>query len=113
MQIMELSRKEGRIGKETLLNVQCNGCDKAAALEDLCTRVLDCTAADAMVFGNDFNDTGMFKWAGHCVCMSDAPPEVLRIAKEVAPTVKEDGVAVVLERVLSGLEEAAAGKARL
>jgi hydroxymethylpyrimidine pyrophosphatase-like HAD family hydrolase len=46
------------------------------------------------------NDLPMLRWAGHSVAMANAHPEVLRSAHEVTRTNDEDGVALVLERLL-------------
>ena len=100
VQIMELNTEEGRQGEETLMMVSINGNDKAVALEHLCVDVLGLSATDALVFGNDYNDMGMFKWAGRSVVMADAPEEVRQLATELCPPVAQDGVAVTLERTL-------------
>ena len=56
------------------------------------------TADDTVVFGDGHNDLSMFGWAGHSVAMGQAGDEVRAAADEVAPTVDDDGVAVVLQR---------------
>jgi hydroxymethylpyrimidine pyrophosphatase-like HAD family hydrolase len=48
------------------------------------------------------NDLPMLEWAGHSVAMGNAHPSVLAVAHEVALSNHEDGVATVLERLLSG-----------
>ncbi|CAM3283681.1 HAD family hydrolase [Stackebrandtia soli] len=54
--------------------------------------------ADTIVFGDAANDLPMFAWAGHSVAMGQAVGEVQEAADEVAPSVYDDGVAVVLKR---------------
>ena len=54
-----------------------------------------------LCFGDDFNDLGLFRACGHPVAMGNAIPELKAIAREVALAHDEDGVAIVLERILS------------
>ena len=46
------------------------------------------------------NDLPMLAWAGRGVAMANAHPEVLRQAHEITLSNMQDGVAVVLERLL-------------
>ncbi|HZE38720.1 MAG TPA: HAD family hydrolase [Stackebrandtia sp.] len=55
-------------------------------------------AADTIVFGDAANDLPMFAWAGHAVAMGQSVDAIKEAADEVAPSVNEDGVAVVLRR---------------
>ena len=64
---------------------------------------------EVWTFGNDYNDTGMLQWSGHGVATRDAPQPALEAAAEVMEICEEDGVAVVLERIMA----AAPGQARL
>ena len=52
------------------------------------------TLANCMAFGDGMNDFTMVEVAGLGVAMSNAEPEVKRIAKWIAPSNDEDGVAV-------------------
>ena len=52
------------------------------------------TLANCMAFGDGMNDFTMVEAAGLGVAMSNAEPEVKRIAKWIAPSNDEDGVAV-------------------
>ncbi|MFC4454960.1 Cof-type HAD-IIB family hydrolase [Deinococcus sonorensis] len=73
---------------------------KAYALEWLCAR-LQVAQADTVVFGDAPNDLPMLSWAGHAVAMGNADDEVKALADEVTLSNAEDGVAVVIERLLS------------
>jgi len=53
-----------------------------------------------LCFGDDFNDLGLFRACGHPVAMGNAIPELKAIAREVTRVNDEDGVAIVLERIL-------------
>jgi hydroxymethylpyrimidine pyrophosphatase-like HAD family hydrolase len=46
------------------------------------------------------NDLAMLAWAGHPVAVANAHPEILALAREVTLSNEEDGVAVVIERIL-------------
>jgi Cof subfamily protein (haloacid dehalogenase superfamily) len=74
--------------------------DKCAGLQWVCEQ-LDVAAADVIAFGDEWNDITMLEWAGRGVAMGNADARVRAAANEVAPTNMADGVAVVLERLLS------------
>ena len=50
----------------------------------------------------------MLAWAGHSVAVANAHPQVLASADEVTGSNDADGVAQVVERLLSGLAGLAA-----
>lgn len=53
---------------------------------------------DVIGIGDGYNDFSLFKACGLKVAMGNAVPELKAIADFVAPTVEEDGVAVVIEK---------------
>lgn len=57
-------------------------------------------AADTIAFGDMPNDLPMFAWASYGVAMADAHEELKAVADEVTSSNEEDGIAVVLERLL-------------
>lgn len=76
------------------------GVSKATTLAGLAAdRGID--AGEVAVFGDSANDVEMLAWAGYAVAMGNAVPAAMAVADEVAPTNVEDGVAVVLERILA------------
>lgn len=75
------------------------GIDKGTGLAWLCEH-LGIGAADVVAFGDEYNDHSMLRWAGHGVAMGNADHVTKALADEVAPSNAEDGVAVVLERLL-------------
>ncbi|MFJ9964355.1 HAD family hydrolase [Streptomyces avermitilis] len=75
------------------------GLSKATGLS-LAARRLRVKAADTIAFGDMPNDIPMFAWAAHGVAMSNAHEELLAVADEVTLSHEEDGIAVVLERLL-------------
>lgn len=76
------------------------GLSKATGLS-LAARRLGVKAAETIAFGDMPNDIPMFGWAAHGVAMGNAHEELRAVADEVTATNEEDGIAVVLERLLS------------
>ncbi|MCV7082142.1 HAD hydrolase family protein [Mycolicibacterium insubricum] len=56
-------------------------------------------AGRVLTFGDMPNDIAMLTWAGHGVAMGNAHPEVKAAADEVTATNRDNGLAVVLERL--------------
>ncbi|MEV6962622.1 HAD family hydrolase [Streptomyces sp. NPDC051207] len=76
------------------------GLSKATGLS-LAARRLKLKAADTIAFGDMPNDLPMFAWASYGVAMSNAHAELKAVADEVTSSNEEDGIAVVLERMLA------------
>lgn len=73
---------------------------KASALAAYCReRAID--AARVLSFGDMPNDLPMLQWAGHSVAMGNAHASVLTATQEITLSNEEDGVAVVVERLLA------------
>lgn len=78
------------------------GSDKATGLT-VVAEALGIDPRDVLVFGDMPNDLPMFEWAGWArVAVSNAHPTVRRVADEVTLRNDDDGVAVYLDRLLSG-----------
>ncbi|MEU6174844.1 HAD family hydrolase [Streptantibioticus parmotrematis] len=75
------------------------GLTKATGLS-LAARRLGVTAAGTIAFGDMPNDIPMFGWAAHGVAMANAHEALKAVADEVTASHEEDGIAVVLERLL-------------
>ncbi|MEW2137438.1 HAD family hydrolase [Streptomyces sp. NPDC005409] len=75
------------------------GLTKATGLS-LAARRLGVKAAETIAFGDMPNDIPMFGWAAHGVAMANAHAELTAVADEVTTSNEEDGIAVVLERLL-------------
>jgi Cof subfamily protein (haloacid dehalogenase superfamily) len=82
------------------IEISATGIHKAWALEKLCAR-LGIRAEEVIAFGDMPNDLEMLAWAGHGVAVANAHPAVLAQANEITLSNVEDGVAVVLERLLA------------
>ncbi|MEV5006210.1 Cof-type HAD-IIB family hydrolase [Streptomyces sp. NPDC055692] len=75
------------------------GLSKATGLS-LAARRLGLKAADAIAFGDMPNDVPMFSWASHGVAMANAHEELKAVADEVTASNDEDGIAVLLEKLV-------------
>jgi Cof subfamily protein (haloacid dehalogenase superfamily) len=84
---------------EGIVEILPLGLTKATGLS-LAARRLGVTAADTIAFGDMPNDVPMFAWAAHGVAMANAHEELKAVADEVTLSNEEDGIAVVLERLL-------------
>ncbi len=81
-----------------LVQIMSKNASKERAVEQILTS-LNMNLSDAMCFGDDFNDFGLFQACGYSVAMGNAVEELKAIASEVTETNDHDGVAIVLERV--------------
>lgn len=88
------------VSGEGLVEVLPLGLSKATGLS-LAARRLGVRAAETIAFGDMPNDLSMFAWAGYAVAMGGAHPEVRAAADEVTAGNDADGIALVLERLLT------------
>ncbi|GAA2269444.1 hydrolase [Streptomyces ruber] len=84
---------------EGIVEILPLGLTKATGLS-LAARRLGHRAPDTIAFGDMPNDVPMFAWAAHGVAMANAHRELKDVADEVTSSNDEDGIAVVLERML-------------
>ena len=85
---------------ESFLEVSRPDVHKASTVE----RVLmgsGVEAEDVVAFGDMPNDLELIEWAGWGVAMGNGHPDLHASADEVTATNDDDGVAVVIERLLS------------
>lgn len=99
----------------SILDLLPTGISKAWALKRIAQR-LGIDRTETMAIGDNWNDQGMLEWAGQAVLMANASSELRALAKlngwKQAPKNDDDGVAVVLERILArALEKRAASTA--
>jgi hydroxymethylpyrimidine pyrophosphatase-like HAD family hydrolase len=87
------------VGWTAWLDLAPDGVSKASGLDAVCRR-LGVDPADVLAIGDGRNDVEMFAWAGRSVAMGNATPDVVAAADEVTATVDDDGLALVLERLL-------------
>ncbi|MFD5555662.1 HAD family hydrolase [Streptomyces sp. NPDC127068] len=76
------------------------GLTKATGLS-IAARRLGVKPAETIAFGDMPNDLPMFGWAGYGVAMGNAHEDLRAIADEVTATNDDDGIAHVLERLLT------------
>jgi hydroxymethylpyrimidine pyrophosphatase-like HAD family hydrolase len=80
------------------------GVTKASSLVDWCAaRCL--SSSDVWAFGDMPNDLPMLTWAGFSFAVANGHPDVVAAAKQVCPSNTEDGVARVMESLLSRMSE--------
>lgn len=84
------------------VDVMAAGANKGRALRAL-QRELGITRAETLVFGDYLNDREMLEAADLSFAMANAHPEILRVARYVAPSHREHGVLRTLERLMLGL----------
>jgi hydroxymethylpyrimidine pyrophosphatase-like HAD family hydrolase len=88
------------VAGEGLVELLPLGLTKATGLS-LAARRLGLTAEDTIAFGDMPNDIAMLRWAAHGVAMAGAHEELKAVADEITASNEEDGIALVLERLLS------------
>jgi HAD superfamily hydrolase (TIGR01484 family) len=86
-----------------LVEVSAANVTKAYALERVCRR-LGIGREEVVAVGDMPNDLAMLAWAGHGVAVANADPAVLAVADEVIAANVDDGVALLLERLLAERE---------
>ena len=95
--LVELSHSNSADG---LLEISAAGIDKGSAVARLCDSA-GIDRADVIAFGDMPNDLSLLAWAGTAVAVANAHPDILAVAAEVTRSNDDDGVAVVLERLLA------------
>ncbi|WP_031080169.1 Cof-type HAD-IIB family hydrolase [Streptomyces sp. NRRL WC-3549] len=91
-----------RSSPTALLEISGPGVSKAGTLAACCAeRGID--RAEVVAFGDMPNDVEMLGWAGTSFAMGNAHPAAVEAASGVTLTNNEDGVAVVIERILANL----------
>jgi hydroxymethylpyrimidine pyrophosphatase-like HAD family hydrolase len=86
--------------RDSLLEISADGVSKGATLAKMASR-LGLSADDCVTFGDNPNDFSMLSWAGRSWAMADGHPDLLKHAKFQTDAHQEDGVAKVIEQLLS------------
>lgn len=76
------------------------GITKASALERVCAR-LGVGSEGVVAVGDNHNDLTMLEWAGRGLAMANAALDVLECADAVLPGNADDGVALLLEHLVT------------
>lgn len=82
------------------IDITEKGATKLTALEEY-AKLTGITLADTIVVGDGYNDFPLLLSGGLKVAMGNAVADLKQIADYVAPSVDQDGVAVVIEKFLS------------
>lgn len=88
-----------RSSPSALLEVSGRGVSKASTLARSCQE-RGIAPTEVVAFGDMPNDLAMLGWAGTSYAMANAHPEVLDATTHRTGSNEEDGVAVVIERIL-------------
>ncbi|MEI2277611.1 HAD family hydrolase [Paenarthrobacter ilicis] len=86
--------------RTALLEMSVPGINKAVTLAQY-AESLGIEAADVIAFGDMPNDIEMLRWAGQGYGMASGHPEAITAAGQSAPHFDDDGVAQVLEAMLT------------
>ncbi|WP_030677026.1 HAD hydrolase family protein [Streptomyces sp. NRRL B-1347] len=89
-----------RSSPTALLEISAPGVTKAGTLA-LCCAERGISPAEVVAFGDMPNDVEMLSWAGASYAMGNAHPDVIAAASGRTVANNEDGVAVVIERILA------------
>lgn len=91
---------EATLSGAPFVEIMAEGVTKATGLARLCAH-LDIDRADVVAFGDALNDVEMLRWAGRGVAMGGADEAVRGAADEQTVSNDDDGVAQVIERMLT------------
>ncbi|GAA2383688.1 HAD family hydrolase [Streptomyces glaucosporus] len=89
-----------RSSPSALLEISGPGVSKASTLA-LCCEQRGIAPEEVVAFGDMPNDLEMLNWAGSSFAMANAHPDVLAATPYRTSTNEDDGVAAVIERLLS------------
>ena len=84
---------------DSLLEISALGVSKGETLAMMAARI-GIGAQDCVAFGDNPNDFSMLQWAGRSYAMIDGHHAGPANAKDVAPPHNQDGVAIVIEKLL-------------
>ncbi|MGW6567002.1 Cof-type HAD-IIB family hydrolase [Streptomyces sp. NPDC054975] len=90
-----------RSSPTALLEISGFGVSKASTLA-LCCAERGISAEEVVAFGDMPNDIEMLSWAGRSYAMGNAHPDVVAAASGRTVANNDDGVAVVIERIIAG-----------
>jgi len=86
-------------GLRSSVELTAPGIHKASGLARLC-ELVGVAQRDVVAFGDGFNDHEMLAWAGLGVAMGNAHADTKAVADAVTASNDDDGVALVVERLL-------------
>jgi HAD superfamily hydrolase (TIGR01484 family) len=102
---IEVHRTEYPARDLTILDILPPGCSKGVALRRLAEQ-RGVVPEEILAIGDNWNDLEMLVYAGRAVVMSNGAPDLVELARrrgwEIAPGNDQDGVAQIIESVLTG-----------
>ena len=81
------------------IEIMSAAASKGNAVKAICD-ILGCTKADAMTFGDAWNDCSMLEFADHSFAMANGDEKCKKSAKHICPSNAEDGVAQMIEKFI-------------
>lgn len=84
---------------DTYLEIAPKAISKATGLKKILEHEYDFGMESVIAFGDNYNDIDLLQSVGWGVAVANAKPEVKSVAKEITLHHKEDGVAVILEKL--------------
>ncbi len=79
------------------IEIMSDVASKGQAVNAICD-ILGCTAANAMTFGDAWNDCSMLEFADYSFAMANGDEKCKQSAKNICPSNAEDGVAQMIEK---------------
>ena len=99
------SRRDGRFdlyrSSYCFLEIVPKGVDKASALQ-MIAEGEGIPRSEVVAFGDGYNDVSMIEYAGLGVAMENADPFIRSRADYVAPSNNDEGVGIVLQKLMGG-----------
>ena len=92
-----------RTASQQFLNVVPRQASKSRAVADL-LQTANISLEDVLSFGDDFVDIGLIRDCGWSVAVENAIPEIKVLAKFSTASNDDDGVAIVLEKLVAALD---------
>ncbi|KAG2172030.1 hypothetical protein INT43_001507 [Umbelopsis isabellina] len=86
-------------GHHRFIDIAAAGVSKGVAMKNLCSE-LNIPLENVVAFGDMLNDTEMLRFAGRGIAVANAHPLLIKIADETTDSCQDDGVAVVLEKLV-------------
>ncbi|MFQ3231279.1 Cof-type HAD-IIB family hydrolase [Reinekea sp.] len=91
------------ISKPVFLEFTNLAVDKSRGIDVICKK-LDIEKTHVMALGDSYNDLTMIRDCGLGVAMGNAPDDIKALANEVTLNCEENGVAVMINRVIDAIE---------
>lgn len=88
--------------KDTYIEIAPKSISKASALKLLLEKKYDIKMEEVMAFGDNYNDIELLQQVGLGVAVANAREEVKAVANEMTASNKEEGVALMIEKYLTG-----------